>query len=77
LCGALHLSSVTADFPWNIDVVPVPKDEEVIMTWDWSCNAMLGACGAVNQILGGTPADQKLGQIADRYQALMTRRKAA
>lgn len=60
-----------------IDVVPAPQDVEVIMTWDWACNAMLGACVAVNQILGGTPAGQKLGQIADRYQALTTHRKAA
>jgi hypothetical protein len=60
-----------------VDVVPAPKDEEVIMTWDWACNAMLGACVAVNEILGGTPAGQKLGQIADRYQALTTRHKAA
>jgi hypothetical protein len=60
-----------------VDVVPVPKDVEVIMTLDWACNAMLGACVAVNEILDGTPAGQKLGQIADRYQALTTRRKAA
>jgi hypothetical protein len=27
-----------------IEVVPAPKYEDVIMTWDWACNAMLGAC---------------------------------
>jgi hypothetical protein len=38
---------------------------------------MLGACVAVNQILGGTPAGYSLGHIADRYQTLTTRGKAA
>lgn len=56
-----------------IDVVPAPKEEEVTMTWDWACNAMLGACVGVNEILGGTLAGQKLGLIADWYQALTTR----
>jgi len=56
-----------------IDVVPAPKEEEVTTTWNWACNAMLGACVGVNEMLGGTPAGQKLGQIADRYQALTTR----
>jgi hypothetical protein len=39
-----------------IEVVPAPKYEDVIMTWDWACNAMLGACVGVNEILGDTPA---------------------
>lgn len=60
-----------------IDVAPTPKDEEIVMTWDWACNAMLGACVAVNEILGGTSASQALGQIADCYQTLTTRPKTA
>ena len=51
-----------------IEVVPAPKYEDVTMTWDWACNAMLGACVAVNEILGDTPA----GEGTDRrpYQTL-------
>ncbi len=60
-----------------VEVAPVPNDAEVTMTWDWACNAMLGACVAVNEILGGTQAGQKLEQIAERYKALRTGRKAA
>jgi Family of unknown function (DUF5677) len=43
-----------------IEVVPAPKDEEVIMTWDWACNAMLGACVAVNEILGQARSSDRL-----------------
>ena len=59
----------------RIDVVPVTEESEVIQTWDWACNAMLGIAVAINQFLGGTPAGQKLGAIADRYQALTKRAK--
>lgn len=72
-----HVGRRETDGEALIEVVPTPKDVEVIMTWDWGCNAMLGACVAVNEILGGTPAGQKLGEIADSYQALTTRRKTA
>ena len=71
-----HVGHSEKDGEALIDVVPTPKDEEVTMTWDWACNAMLGACVGVNEILGGTPTGQKLGQIADRYQALTTGRTA-
>jgi hypothetical protein len=56
-----------------IDVVPTPKEHELLQTWDWACNAMLGACTGVNEILGGTPAGLSLEAIADRYQALASR----
>jgi hypothetical protein len=55
-----------------IDVVPAPKADEVITTWDWACNAMLGTTVGVNQILDGTPSGQRLLNIADRYQVLTT-----
>lgn len=71
-----HVGHCETDGEALIEVVPAPKDDEIVMTWDWACNAMLGACVAVNQILGGTPAGQRLRQIADRYQTLTTRRKA-
>jgi len=53
-----------------LDVVPALKELEVLQTWDFVCNAMLATCASVNEILGGTPAGQKLWGIADRYQAL-------
>jgi hypothetical protein len=55
----------------NIDVEPAPNEEEVTTTWEWACNAVLAACAGVNQILGGTPAGEQLGDITDQYQALM------
>jgi hypothetical protein len=65
-----HVGHADDDDEAIIEVVPIPKDEEVVMTWSWACNAMLGACVAVNQILGGTPAGQTLEHIADCYQTL-------
>lgn len=47
------------------------------MTLDWACNALLGVCVGVNQILGNTPAGQGLRELGDRYHALTTGRKAA
>jgi hypothetical protein len=58
-----------------IDVVPAPKDDEIVTTWDWACNAMLGVSVGVNEILGGAPAGQRLLELADRYQALTTHPK--
>jgi len=59
-----------------IEVVPTPNDGEITMTWDWACNAMLGVCVGVNQILSGTAAGQQLNSLADRYHALTTQSKA-
>jgi hypothetical protein len=54
----------------GINVVPAPSEGEVTTTWDWACSAVLRACAGVNDILGGTPAGQQLGELADRHQAL-------
>jgi len=53
-----------------IEVVPACKDVELTQTWDWACNAVLGICVGVNQMLEGTPAGLRLWEIADRYEAL-------
>jgi hypothetical protein len=58
-----------------IDVVPTPRDRELIETLDWACNAILGACSAVNEILGGTPAGQQLNALADRYSMIRRRNR--
>jgi hypothetical protein len=60
-----------------IEVEPTPTEDEIVMTLDWACNAMLGVCVGVNQILGNTPAGQGLRELGDRYHALTTSRKAA
>lgn len=73
-----HVGRSEQDGDRLIDVAPTPKDEEIVMTWDWACNAMMGACVAVNEMLGGTPAGQRLGALAERYHTLtQERRKAA
>ncbi|SRR6266498_625126 len=58
-----------------IDVVPTPHDHEILQTWDWACNALLGACTGVNEVLGGAPAGLRLEAVADRYQALASRNR--
>jgi hypothetical protein len=60
-----------------IDVEPTSTEQEIVMTLDWACNAMLGVAVGVNQILGNTPAGQGLRELGDRYHALTTGRKAA
>jgi hypothetical protein len=59
-----------ADNEKLIDVEPAIKDDEVEMTLDWACNAMLGVCVGVNQVLGGTSAGRELEAFADRYHHL-------
>jgi Family of unknown function (DUF5677) len=67
-----HVGRSESDGEKLIEVVPEPSQEETVKTWDWACNAVLGACVGVNKILGGTPAGMKLGPVADRYQSLTT-----
>jgi hypothetical protein len=71
-----HRGAYNSEGEAVIEVVPPLKDDEVTMTWDWACNAMIGACVGVNEILGGTLAGHKLGQIADSYQSLVNLRLA-
>jgi Family of unknown function (DUF5677) len=54
----------------TINVSPIPTDTEIIQTRDWSCNAMLGIAGAINEILGNTNAGWKLNHIVERYNSL-------
>jgi hypothetical protein len=57
----------------GIDIAPPPKEQELLQTLDWACNAMVGVCVGVNQIVEGTPTGQTLLGIADEYQALTGR----
>jgi Family of unknown function (DUF5677) len=57
----------------GIDIAPPPKEDEVTQTLDWACNAMVGVCVGVNQIVEGTHTGLKLLEIADEYQALAAR----
>jgi hypothetical protein len=54
----------------GIDIAPPPKEQEILQTFDWACNAMVGVCIGVNQIVEGTPTGRTLLGIADEYQAL-------
>jgi hypothetical protein len=67
-----HVGRSEVDGEKLIDVVLVAKDDEIVKTWDWACNTLLGACVGVNEILEGTPAGTHLGALADRYQALVS-----
>lgn len=57
----------------TIDVSPLPRPGEIATTMDWACNALIGICVGVNQILEGTPAGQTLLALADEYQSLARR----
>jgi Family of unknown function (DUF5677) len=56
------------------DLFPTPKKEEILLTWDWACDAVLLACAGVNEILGGTPAGDRLEAVLKQYNALKVRR---
>ena len=54
-----HVGRHEKDGEALIQVEPTPTDEEVTLTRGWACNAMLGTCVAVNEILGGTRAGER------------------
>jgi hypothetical protein len=62
----------------GIDVEPIIKEEEIEETLELLCQAVMGVCIGVNQILGGTPGGKALNGLADEYTALSNKsRKAA
>lgn len=63
----------------GIDVEPIVKDEEIEETLELLCQAVMGVCVGVNQIIGGTPGGNVLNGLADEYIALSnkSRSKAA
>lgn len=54
----------------GLDIHPVERGIEVANTLDIACNAVLGTCVGVNQILGGTTASPLLTQLAAEYEAV-------
>jgi len=66
----------TADEIGGIDVNPIVKDKEIEETLELLCQAVIGVCIGVNQILGGTEGRAKLNSLADEYVALSSRSAA-
>jgi hypothetical protein len=66
----------TADEIGGIDVNPIVKDEEIEETLELLCQAIIGVCIGVNQILDGTEGGAKLNSLADEYVALSNRSAA-
>ena len=60
----------------GLDIHPVERGAEVADTVNIACNAVLGVCVAVNQILGGTAADPLLKQLFVEYEAMNGTAKA-
>jgi Family of unknown function (DUF5677) len=60
----------------GLDIHPVEKGAEVADAVNLACNAVLGVCVAVNQILGGTAANDVLNQLFAEYEALNRTAKA-
>ena len=54
----------------SLDIHPVEKGAEVADAVNIACHAVLGICVAVNQILGGTEANQLLKSLFAEYAAM-------
>jgi hypothetical protein len=55
---------------WGLDIHPVEKGTEVADAVNVACNAVLGTCVGVEQILGATTAQPLLKQLFDEYGTL-------
>jgi|SRR5215831_20454830 len=61
----------TADEVGGIDVEPIVEDKEIDETLEYLCQAVMGVCIGVSQILGGTRGGAALNDtLADEYIAL-------
>jgi hypothetical protein len=60
----------------GLDIHPVERGAEVADTVNIACNAVLGVCVAVNQILGGTAANELLNKLFVEYEAMNRTAKA-
>jgi len=54
----------------GIDVEPIVIDKEIEETLELLCQAVLGVCVGVNQMLGGTQGGESLNGLADTYVAI-------
>lgn len=54
----------------GLDVHPLERGNEITDTLDLACNAMIGACVAVNQILGGLSVNDEVRRIFVEYGTL-------
>lgn len=52
---------------WGLDIHPTERGSEVADTVNVACNAVLGTCVGVNQILEGTTANELLHQLFTEY----------
>jgi hypothetical protein len=66
----------TANEIGGIDLNPIVKDKEIEETLELLCQAVIGVCIGVNQILGGTEGGAKLNSLAEEYVALSNRSAA-
>ncbi|MFL9994259.1 DUF5677 domain-containing protein [Paraburkholderia sediminicola] len=54
----------------GIDVSPIPLADEVALTVNWGCMALLGACVAFNQLVGQAVEARLLRDIANEFDAV-------
>jgi Family of unknown function (DUF5677) len=59
----------------GLDVNPPEKGNEIAETINLACNAMIGACVAVNQILGGLSVNDEVRKLFIEYGELSGTRK--
>jgi hypothetical protein len=65
-----HVIPHTADETGGVDVDPVPRDAELIETFEYLCMATIGVVVGVNQIIGGTRGANQMNALADRFTQL-------
>jgi hypothetical protein len=56
------------DDPRTLDVVPCFKSKERLATVDLACEALLGACIGVNQLMGGTSQGDAVRALFERFE---------
>ena len=53
----------------TVNVTPKFKENERVKTVEEACNALLGACVAFNQLVGGTSKNAELTQLIERFES--------
>ena len=65
----VHLEQEADGRYLTVSVVPPFKSKDRLATMDEACNALLGVCVGVNELLGGTAKSDAMRVLAERFQA--------
>ena len=65
-----HLPEDKTGFSQELHIVAPVEDEEALMTVDFLCGALLGACYGVGEVLGGSRVAPEVKARAEEYQQI-------